>query len=430
MSPRRYNSFFINSSIESDREEYYNYRVNIYFNNYKNKLDANDDTTIYFHSIKQDIEESKFALSLGGDYRYEGIDFSGDILFYNNSYSGLESQLRYDEYDYPFNPEYAEGIRTTLYDIKKNSFIFGLFGSGSAQLSNNFFASAGFKFYIYNYLYSLTRNKDISKGSVLPQLSLRYENRNNFSLSLFFSPDLKIMDFEQLFKLNPFALYREMNHVLTPINLFLRLDISAIKNLRILADIGYLEEKNTTYFIYDYYDATRLVYYYQNYSSWFFDAAAKGMYSNLKIEYNIDKFNAIALDLNYQNKSLDSLSLRVPFVPQIRASLNYHLFLYDNKLKINPSIDFIGDRVSYTLNNTYPYSYEWVFDEYQYPPLDYMIEKKEKTTALVNLDAEYLIIKNLIANLTITNMFNTKYSYYYDYQEYPFSIFVGLKFIF
>jgi hypothetical protein len=145
------------------------------------------------------------------------------------------------------------------------------------------------------------------------------------------------------------------------------------------------------------------------------DAITKGTYWNLKMEYNIDEFNMISFGFNYQNKKIDSL--RVPFVPQIRASLNYEL-LYD-KFKINPIIEFMGDRVSPVRNG-------WVgwFDY----GVNSFKEDKQDAVVLLNLDVEYLIIENLNANLTITNMFNSKYSYYASYQEYPFSIFVGLKF--
>ena len=402
--PRYYHSFLINSSIISNQEKYYNYRVNLHFNNYKNKFDT-DNNYVRHYRRAQDIEESKFALSVGGDYRYEGIDFSGDILFYNNSYSIhiLEVLSPSSYVDYWWR------------DIDKNSFIFGLFGNASTQLSNNFFVTAGFKFYTYNYLYFLIKNQDITKGSILPQLSLRYENRNNFSLSICFNPDLKIMDFEQLYKLNPFTVYSEMNHSLNPINLFLHFDLSAIKNLRVLADLGYLEEKNTPYFYsYNYAGVTDEVIPVIDYFSYLHDATTKGVYANLKMEYNIDQFNMVYLALNYQNKKIDSL--RVPFVPQIEAFINYYLLLDDNKVKVNPSIKFLSDRVSPDIG------YSWNLGN------GYFREYKEDVVILVNLDVEYLIIKNLIANLTVTNMLNSKYSYYRGYQEYPFSIFVGLKF--
>ena len=410
--PRQYNSFFINSSIKSDREEYYKYRVNIYFNRYE-KFDDIIDKLIFGYQPMQDIEENKFALSLGGEYRYEGIDFSGDILFYNNSYSvnGTRTPSLTTQ-------SLLNSALLALHDIKENSFIFGLFGGGSAELSNNFFATAGFKFYTYTYLYTLTKENNISKGAILPQLSLKYENRNNFSLSLCFNPDLKIMDFQQLYKLNPFATYGEINHSLNPINLFLRFDISAIKNLRILTDVGYLEEKHTPYFYsYDYAGMLAVVIPFRDYYSYLHDdATTKGMYCNLKMEYNIDEFNAVALNFNYQNKKIDSL--RVPFVPQISASLNYCLLLDDNKLKISPSVEFIGDRVSPNFNRL---EYHWQ------EGVPFFTEYKEDAVVLVNLDVEYSIIKNLIANLTMTNILNTKYSYYRGYQEYPFSIFAGLK---
>ena len=405
---RHYNSFFINSSIMSDKEEYYKYRVSLYFDKYENKFNVNDGEYYRWFTMKQDIEENKFGLSIGGDYSYERFDFSGDMLFYNNSYSIGETVV--DPYEGGWSPQHT---------YKKSSFIFGFFANGSTQLSKNFFATAGFKFYIYDYLRSVysasIRGKDISKGAILPQLALRYENRNNFSLSLIFNPDLKIMDFQQLHKLNPYTFYQEMNHTLNPINLFLRFDLSAIKNLRILADIGYLEEKRTPYFYgYDYVGLSTGVEPYSDYFSQLYDATTKGIYSNLKMEYNINESNMISLAFNYQNKKIDSL--RVPFVPQISASLNYLLFLYDNKLKINPSIEFMGDRVSPNYKPT------WLWSG------GYTMEDKEDAVVLVNLDVEYLIIKNLVANLTVTNMLNSKYSYYRGYQEYPFSIFVGLKF--
>jgi len=405
--PRHHTSFFINASIISNQEKYYNYRVNLHFNSYKNKFDIESNENFYVLSYRsaQNIEENKFALSVGGDYRYEEIDFSGDILFYNNSYS-----IHIIE-----TPSSSPYIEWWWRDIEKNSFIFGLFGNASAQLSNNFFATAGFKFYTYNYLYSLIKNKDITKGSILPQLSLRYENRNNFSLSICFNPDLKIMDFEQLYKLNPFTVYREMNHSLNPINLFVHFDLSAIKNLRVLTDVGYLEEKNTPYFYsYNYAGISGEVIPCRDYFSYLHDATTKGIYANLNMEYNIDQFNMISLALNYQNKKIDSL--RVPFVPKIEVFVNYYLLLDDNKVRVNPSIRFLGDRVSPDIG------YSWNLGN------GYFREYKESVVVLVNLDVEYLIIKNLIANLTVTNMLNSKYSYYRGYQEYPFSIFVGLKF--
>ena len=407
--PRHYNSFFINSSIASDKEEYFKYRVNIYFNTYENDFDFKSEEPIPDISFKQGIEETKFALLAGGDYRYLGMDFTGDmLLYYTACYFNIPWGLLYEPY--PMYPD--EGLQ-------KNLLTFGLFGSGSINITDNFFLTAGLKFYLYDYLYSMSKGDEdivISKGTILPQLSLRYENRNDFSLSVVFNPDLKIMDFERLCKLNPFTLYDEINHSLTPINLFLHFDVSAIKNLRILADVGYLEEKNTPYFYtYDYgspiHGTTQI--YYKDYFSYFHDnATTKGVYWNLKMEYKIDESNMVSLGFNYQNKKIDSL--RVPFVPRVRASISYE-YLYD-KFTINPIIEFMGDRVSPVRKGLFDYS------------INSFMEDKQDAVVLLNLDVEYLIIENLTANLSITNMFNSKYCYYAGYQEYPFSIFVGLKF--
>jgi hypothetical protein len=427
--PRHYNSFFINSSITSNKEEYFKYRLNIQFDKYNNKFDTNP-ALMAKATIGHNIEETKIALAVGGDYRYEEIDFSGDILFYNNSYSTIVP--------YGWTTTDGEKIRYDGYDISKNSTIFGLFGNGSVEISNNIFAMAGFKFYAYNYLDLFIKDKSIPKGTILPQLLLKYENRNNFSLSLCYSPDLEILSFQKLYKLNRFALYRDIilspyemgpfrtyqgiNHVITPVNIFVHFDISAIKNLRILANIGYLEEKNTPYFYsqdayFEFNESIPISY--RDYYPYFHEASTKGIYCNLKMDYNINEFNIVSFAFNYQNKKIDSL--RVPFVPQIEASINYYLLLDHNKVQINPSIEFLGDRISPVLH---------IWEMYDYSRWEYNIfrEEKENPVVLVNLNVEYSIIKNLIANLTITNMLNSKYSYYRGYQEYPFSIFVGLKF--
>ena len=429
--PRHYNSLFLNSSIVSDKEKYFKYRVNIEFDKYKNKFDANPVKQFFlpnFIYIGHDIEETKFTFSAGGNYKYGGMDFSSDILLYNNSY--------FAHLPKEWDPESNKLYEYDKYYINKNSSVFGFFGSGSAELSNNFFIMAGLKFYAYSSLERFIKDKEDNKGTILPQLALKYENKNNFSLSLCFNPDLKIMDFQQLYKLNPFALYQDIvlstswvsspvyqgiNHLLTPINLFLRFDIPTIENLKILTDVGYLEEKNTPYFYaqepYSEYKDMYVEYpnYLRDYYPYLPDATTKGIYFNLKMEYNINEFNKVSFAFNYQNKKIDSL--RIPFVPQLGASLNYYLLLNNNKIKINPSIEFIGDRVS-------PVMYVWEMYTYGY---NVFRENKEDAVLLVNLDAEYSIIKNLAINLTIINMLNSKYSYYANYQEYPFSIFAGLK---
>lgn len=373
------NSFAADAFIKSEEEKYFKYDAEIIFNRFK---DENG-----YSYLMPFYTENRFQFNISGQYEYRKFIFSGKALINNNNVKRIS------------NP----------YNVSNNSLLFGIFLNAQNEVLPSIYAQAGIKYYSYEDLFSYRETIDPKENIVLPQFSVRYENNKNLSLSFCYAPDLEIMSLEKLYSLNPYIYPVKSGHLINTVNLFVLLDYSYSSNLRVKAALGYLEQKNTI----NYREAGGVPFVF-----WLadvMDEKAKGIYSNLNINYLIDNVNSFSFKLNYQNKRVESI--KIPYTPDISCSLDYFCLL-NIGLTLNPSIDIIGERRS----NGF---YEYLSGGKRIYPGEI---KTMKSIFLLNLSAEYPILKYLIASIDLNNILNTRYSYYRGFEEYPFSIFAGIKF--
>jgi hypothetical protein len=391
---KKNSSITLDASINSEGKKYFKYDVDLLFNRFKD-----DNNNLYFIPIHT---ENKIKFSISGEYEYDKYIFSGSLLLNNNNITNQFGPTAYIQDN--------GTTETVLYpDLDKNSLLFGLSLNAASEIMPSLFAKAGLKFYSYDYILSYNTKNDMAKGIFLPQLSIRYENNKNLSVSLCYAPDLEIMSLEKLYQINPFIYPADIKHCIDDVNLFINAYYAYSDNLRMNATFGYREQKNTPNF-YNFYNT-----FFQSFAAEIIDEKAKGIYCDLNIDYQLNYNNDFSFTFNYQNKRVESK--RIPYTPDFCCSLDY-ITLLNMGLTLNPSLSFISDRRSDIF-------YEYMNGGYKIYQGD--IETL-KSIFLLNLDAEYPIYKNLIASLNINNILNTKYSYYNGYEEYPFSIFAGIKF--
>lgn len=331
-----------------------------------NNFKTNPGTT-YLESNKENI----VAFDIAGSYNYEGYNFDGKILINNTNLSS----------DF------------TSVNRSKNSFTFGTLLNAQKELMSSISIIAGIKFYSFGDI-RLDRDER-SKNAFLPQFIVKYENSSNLSVSAGYTPNLKINSLQDIYSINPYTRFIGMSHLLNKHDINANIDYFYGKYLRIKGTLGYLVQENTPLFSEMFIGMTKL---------WMVDIvdqSAKGIYARLRLDYYLNPLSSFVLNFAYQDKKIDSEN--IPYEPKYVLSLDYFSEL-NFGLNINPAFDLVGDRYSF-------YN-----------------KKLLKPFFILKLNAEYTIFKNLSATLNMNNILNTNYSYFEDYEEYPFSVFGGVKF--
>ncbi len=323
--------------------------------------------TIYLESNK----ENTVAFDIAGSYNYEGYNFEGKILINNLNLST----------DFFSNNQ------------NKNLFTFGTLLNAQKELMSSISIIAGVKFYSFGDI--RLDKEERSKNAFLPQFVVKYENNSNLSVSAGYTPNLKINSLQDIYSINPYTRFIGMSHLLNKHDINANIDYFYGKYLRIKGTLGYLVQENTPIFSEMFFGMTKL---------WMVDIvdqSAKGIYARLRLDYYLNPLSSFVLNFAYQDKKMDSQN--IPYEPKYVLSLDYFTEL-NFGLKINPAFDLVGDRYSFYNN------------------------KLLKPIFILKLNAEYPIFKNLSATLNLNNILNTNYSYFEDYEEYPFSVFGGVKF--
>jgi len=387
---KKYSLFKINPVIISNDEKYFKYKAEIIYNYFKDDNSLSNNFDPYFNI--PDYSENSFYFNVSGEYQYKGYFLRGKLLIGNNNLS----------------PSNNTG------EISKNAFLFNTSFNAMKNISDNISIEGGLKFYSYQNLkdYSYIAYLDNkTKNILLPYISFKYENNKNLSISLNYSPDLEIMSLYKSYIRHPYLYVFNLEHIVNKVNLYLNFDYFFSTNLRIKSTLGYLEEENTPIYR-QHYDEPIMIW-----SQYQLSELTKCFYAKLDFNYNINDNNRFELKLNYQRKRLHSET--IPYSPDITASLDYYTRLYFG-LFLNPSIEFIGKRKAddpyYLFSSTTPLPFEKIES----------INLKE--IFLFNINLEYNIINNVIASVNIRDIFNSRYSYYKGYEEFPFSIFAGIKF--
>lgn len=387
---KRYFLFKINPVIISNDERYFKYKAGIIYNYFKEDNSLSNNFDPYYNITN--YSENSFYFHISGEYQYKGYNLNGKLLIGNNYLSPSNSNT----------------------ELSKNAFLFNTSINAKKDISDFISVEGGLKFYSYQNLkdYSYIAYFDNkTKNILLPNISIKYENNTNFSLSLNYSPDLEIMSLYKSYLMHPYLYVFNLEHIVNKVDMYLNFDYFYSPNIRIKTTLGYLEQENTPIYR-QHYDEQIMIW-----SQYQLSELAKGFYTKLSLIYNVNDNNRFELKLNYQRKRLNSE--QIPYSPDITASLDYFTRLYFG-LYLNPSIEFIGKRRADDPHN--------LFNSVIPLPFEKLESINLKEIFLFNINLEYDIINNVVANVNIRDIFNSRYSYYKGYEEFPFSIFAGIKF--
>ncbi len=351
---------------------------------------------LYALDVAPKRSSSKFELKLVSKGEFEGYNFrtGGEIYFVSkggdgrsfgeNSIAGfLDLSTKID------NVVYGADAGLNFRSFDGNPFFFHNF----RMYSKMEFADIEL-FPIFGLQFANSTSKD-SRLGILLDLKVRKYLNERIRVELGFNNGLLERSFKEYFEYNPYLAdslrldYANKTAVKGALYYTPRLNLSFVGGAEFsyFKRMGCYDYLQDGYFAINYFDATM------------FNIFAEGIYEN-------ETYGDLSFRLEFLSSNLSSNKKEVPYEPNYKFALDYSKKLF-NLFRLRTKVEYLGERFADSENTNYLSSY---FD--------------------LSARIDYFANKNLMLNLVLNNLLNSKVVIWKDYRERGFAVYLGITYKF